>query len=171
MTPTDLPAIRDARAADVAFLVDCAAAMALETEHKRLDPVALARGVEGLVVQPSRGFYLVAESDGRPVGTLMVTYEWSDWRGGDFWWIQSVYVIPAARRGGVYRALHAHACKRARAASAVGLRLYVEQDNLRAQHTYAAMGMARTAYAIFEEEFDRIGEVASGSHTHAPDSR
>jgi ribosomal protein S18 acetylase RimI-like enzyme len=145
--------VRDAVSDDQAFLIDCALAMALETEHKRLDPARLQHGVGTLLAQPARGFYLIAEHAGTRAGTLMVTYEWSDWRGGDFCWIQSVYVLPEARRSGVYRALHASASARARKAGAVGLRLYVEQDNLRAQRSYAALGMRRTAYALFEQEF------------------
>ena len=145
--------IRDARPDDHGFLVECAAAMALETEHRRLDPARLARGVRTLLAEPARGFYLLAERAGQRVGTLLVTYEWSDWRGGDFCWIQSVYVLPEARRGGVYRALHAATQARARNAGAVGLRLYVEQDNTHAQRTYAALGMQRTTYAMFEQEF------------------
>ncbi len=145
--------IRDATPDDHVFLVGCAAAMALETEHKQLDAARLARGVQTLLAQPARGFYLIAERAGTRVGTLMVSYEWSDWRGGDFWWIQSVYVLPEARRGGVYRALHMATRTRAQSAGAVGLRLYVEQDNTRAQRSYAALGMRRTAYALFEQEF------------------
>ena len=145
--------IRDATPDDHVFLVGCAAAMALETEHKQLDAARLARGVQTLLAQPARGFYLIAERAGTRVGTLMVSYEWSDWRGGDFWWIQSVYVLPEARHGGVYRALHMATRTRAQSAGAVGLRLYVEQDNTRAQRSYAALGMRRTAYALFEQEF------------------
>lgn len=145
--------IRDATPDDHVFLVGCAAAMALETEHKQLDAARLARGVQTLLAQPARGFYLIAERAGTRVGTLMVSYEWSDWRGGDFWWIQSVYVLPEARRGGVYRALHMATRTRAQSAGAVGLRLYVEQDNTCAQRSYAALGMRRTAYALFEQEF------------------
>ncbi|MHB8387683.1 GNAT family N-acetyltransferase, partial [Metallibacterium sp.] len=118
-----------------------------------LDAACLARGVQTLLAQPARGFYLIAERAGARVGTLMVSYEWSDWRGGDFWWIQSVYVLPEARCGGVYRALHVATRTRAQSAGAVGLRLYVEQDNTRAQRSYAALGMRRTAYALFEQEF------------------
>ena len=153
MMPNAPTLIRDATPEDHGFLVACATAMALETEQRRLDPTRLAHGVRTLLAQPTHGFYLIAERAGARVGTLMVTHEWSDWRGGDFYWIQSVYVVPAARRGGVYRALHEAVRERARAAGAVGLRLYVEQDNTRAQRTYAALGMLRTAYAVFEQEF------------------
>ncbi|EIL91412.1 GNAT family N-acetyltransferase [Rhodanobacter sp. 115] len=132
--PTIRPATRD----DIAHLVAWNATMAWETEAKRLDPEVLARGVAGVFDEPRRGFYLVAERDGTAVGGLLVTYEWSDWRCGDFWWIQSVYVEPTARRGGVFRALHEAVVQRARDAGAVGVRLYVETENHRAQATYEA---------------------------------
>jgi GNAT superfamily N-acetyltransferase len=144
-------AIRPATRADIPQLVDWNAAMARETEAKALDRAVLARGVEGVFDSPRRGRYLVAESGGRAVGSLLVTYEWSDWRCGDFWWIQSVYVMPAARRGGVFRALYAAVRERARTAGAVGLRLYVETENHRAQHTYADLGMAPCHYLMYEE--------------------
>ncbi len=143
--------IRPAARGDVANLVAWNAAMALETEAKRLDPAVVERGVHGIFDESRRGFYLVAERDGVAVGCLMVTYEWSDWRSGDFWWIQSVYVTPEARRGGVFRALYEGARERAREAGAVGLRLYVETGNHRAQATYAGLGMEQTHYAMYEE--------------------
>ncbi len=145
--------IRDATSADLSFLVASARAMALETEAKLLAEVVVTAGVAGLLARAERGFYLVAERARRAVGTLMVTYEWSDWRNGDFWWIQSVYVTADARRSGVFRALYAETACRARAAGAVGLRLYVEQDNARAQATYAGLGMQRTHYALYEALF------------------
>ncbi len=142
--------IRTATPADVADLVRWNAAMAWETEQKRLDPQVLRRGVAGVLEQPRRGFYLVAERTGAPVGGLLVTFEWSDWRGGDFWWIQSVYVEPAARRGGVFRALYTAVAQRGADAGAVGLRLYVETENRRAQQTYELLGMARCHYVMYE---------------------
>ena len=142
--------IRAAAPGDLANLSAWNAAMAWETEQKRLDPDVLARGIAGIFEQPRRGFYLVAERDGVAVGSLMVTYEWSDWRCGDFWWIQSVYVAPAARRGGVFRALYEAVEARAREASAVGLRLYVETENAQAQATYAGLGMQRCHYWMYE---------------------
>jgi GNAT superfamily N-acetyltransferase len=143
--------IRDARRSDLAHLVEWNAAMAQETEGKRLDRAVLERGVTAVFDEPKRGFYLVAERDGVPVASLLVTYEWSDWRCGDFWWIQSVYVIAAARRGGVFRALYAEVSRRARAAGAVGLRLYVETENERAQRTYAGLGMTPCHYLMYEQ--------------------
>jgi GNAT superfamily N-acetyltransferase len=142
--------IRAAEPGDLASLVQWNAAMAWETEQKRLDPAILARGVAGVFEQPQRGFYLVAERDGTAVASLLVTREWSDWRNGDFWWIQSVYVIPAARRGGVFRALYAEVEWLAAAAGAVGLRLYVETENRHAQATYAGLGMQRCHYFMYE---------------------
>jgi GNAT superfamily N-acetyltransferase len=121
-------------------------AMAWETESKALDPATIGRGVRAVFDEPRRGFYLIAELDGAAVGCLLVTYEWSDWRCGDFWWVQSVYVAPEARRAGVFRGLYAHVKAMAGGAGAVGVRLYVETENERAQATYAGLGMERCHY-------------------------
>jgi GNAT superfamily N-acetyltransferase len=142
--------IRDATLDDLPELLAWNAAMAWETEHKQLDRTLLERGIRGVFEEPRRGFYLVAESDGNAVGSLLVTYEWSDWRAGDFWWIQSVYVTAPARRGGVFGAMYADVARRARDASAVGLRLYVETENQRAQATYEGLGMQRCHYWMYE---------------------
>src|SRR5512139_1278708 len=147
--------VRDARREDLPQLVQWNAAMAWETEHKQLDPALLTRGMAAVFDEPRRGFYLVAEHDGTPAGCLMVTYEWSDWRCGDFWWIQSVYVAESARRSGVFRTLYADVARRARAAGAVGLRLYVETENERAQATYAGLGMERCHYFMYEQALER----------------
>ncbi|MEX1828545.1 GNAT family N-acetyltransferase [Luteibacter sp. CQ10] len=125
-------------------------AMAWETERKALDPDTIGRGVRAVFAEPRRGFYLVAERDGVAVGCLLVTYEWSDWRCGDFWWIQSVYVTPEARRGGVFRSLYESVRSKAEAAGAVGVRLYVETENERAQATYDGLGMERCHYYMYE---------------------
>jgi GNAT superfamily N-acetyltransferase len=143
--------IRQAERSDAAAIAEWNAAMAWETEQKRLDPAVLARGVAAVFDEPRRGFYLVAERDGRAVACLLVTYEWSDWRNGDFWWMQSVYVVPEARRGGVFRLLYADVARRAKEVGAVGLRLYVETENHRAQSTYSELGMERCHYFMYEQ--------------------
>lgn len=149
--------IRAAKESDIAFLVECNAAMALETEHKVLDREVLTRGTRGVFAEPRRGFYCIAERDGKAVGSLLVTYEWSDWRNGDWWWIQSVYVVAGARRSGVFSALYAEIERRARAAQGVvGLRLYVEEANETAQATYASLGMKDAGYRLLEAEFARV---------------
>ncbi|HEY2622464.1 GNAT family N-acetyltransferase [Dyella sp. Tek66A03] len=145
--------IRPAERSDLPLLVQWNAAMAWETEQKALDLAVLERGVKAVFDEPRRGFYLVADHDGVPAGCLLVTYEWSDWRAGDFWWIQSVYVVAEARRAGVFRSLYAHVEQRARDVGAVGLRLYVETENERAQRTYAGLGMDRCHYFMYETEF------------------
>lgn len=148
--------VREATPADRDFLVDCASAMALETEHKELDLPTLRAGVAALLDDATRGRVLVAEVGGAPAATLMLTYEWSDWRNGFFWWIQSVYVVPAQRRRGLYRLLHEHVRElAARTDGVYGLRLYVERDNANAQQTYRRMGMEETAYRIYEEPVRR----------------
>ncbi len=146
--------IRRATPADAAFIVQSNAAMALESEGRALDEELLLPGVTAALSDESLGFYLIAEIDGSPAGQLMVTCEWSDWRNGMFWWIQSVYVRPEYRRRGVYRALHRHVEEAARAEGGVcGLRLYVEQDNAVAQRVYREMGMEQTRYYMYETEF------------------
>ena len=148
--------VREATPADRDFLVDCASAMALETEHKELDLPTLRAGVAALLDDATRGRVFVAEVSGAPAATLMLTYEWSDWRNGFFWWIQSVYVVPAQRRRGLYRLLHEHVRElAARTDGVYGLRLYVERDNADAQQTYRRMGMEETAYRIYEEPVRR----------------
>ena len=148
----DSTSIRSARRDDVALLADYNAAMAWETERKRLDAATLARGIGAVFDDPRRGFYLVAEQDGAPVGALLVTYEWSDWRNGDWWWIQSVYVAEHARRSGVFRALYREVERRSLAAAGVvGLRLYVEWENTRAQATYGSLGMLQAHYHMFQK--------------------
>lgn len=143
--------IRTAGDADVARLRDWAVALARETEDKALDPATVEAGVRAVLAEPRRGAYLVAERKGEPVGTLMLTYEWSDWRNGDWWWIQSVYVDPAHRRQGCYAALYRHVHERAaREPGVCGLRLYVERDNAVAQRTYEHLGMVDAGYRMYE---------------------
>jgi ribosomal protein S18 acetylase RimI-like enzyme len=145
------PVVRAARPEDTPRLRDWAVAMALETEHKALDPATVERGILAVFAQPRRGAYFMAERNGEAAGTLMLTYEWSDWRNGDWWWIQSVYVAPQHRRKGVYAALYAHVLAGAKADPAVcGLRLYVERDNTNAQRTYESLGMVDAGYRMYE---------------------
>ncbi len=146
--------VRSAGSGDASLLIEFNLAMAMESEDKGLDRATLAAGVEHLIEHPLDGFYLVAELAGVPAGSLMVTYEWSDWRAGRFWWIQSVYVKPEYRRKGVYSALHRSVRERALSApDTCGIRLYVERENAGAQATYASLGMSETAYRLYEEEF------------------
>ncbi len=146
--------VRPASIGDVAHLVHFNSAMATESEDKGLDPVVLEDGIRYLLAHPKQGFYLIAETDGVVVGALLGTFEWSDWRNGRFWWIQSVYVDRSHRRRGVYSALHSEVRNAALAdAEGCGIRLYVEQDNSGAQETYRQLGMSETRYRIYEEEF------------------
>ena len=145
---------RNAESRDLDLIAVGNAAMALETEHKLLDPATVRAGVQAAFDDPARGRYFVAEIDGQVVGQIMITYEWSDWRNGVFWWIQSVYVAPAARRKGVFRALYGHVERLAKATPAVcGLRLYVEHDNMRAQRTYLGCGMVDAGYRVMETDY------------------
>lgn len=143
--------VRAATPDDAATIAAFNLAMARETEDKGLDEAALLRGVGRALGDPVRGRYRVAELDGLVVGCLLVTREWSDWRDAWFWWIQSVYVAAAARRRGVYSALHEDVLAQARAAGDVcGVRLYVETENRAAQATYERLGMRRAHYHMYE---------------------
>ncbi len=146
--------VRQAYPRDVPVLVEFNRAMALETEGRDLDPERLHLGVSAVLADPARGTYFLALRDEEPVGALLITLEWSDWRNGVFWWIQSVYVVPSARRTGVFRRLYEHVLERARAARDVcGVRLYVDHENRAAQGVYAALGMRAARYRMFELDF------------------
>ena len=150
--------IRAANLDDVESIIAFSAAMALETENRHLDVARLREGTLSLLNTPSYGFFMVAEvrETERPrlVGQLMITYEWSDWRNGVFWWIQSVYVDPAWRRRGVFRRIHDAVVLQAKADPKVcGIRLYVEQENHAAAAVYQRVGLARSAYQVYEEDF------------------
>jgi len=145
--------IRRATPSDLDTLAAFNAAMAQETEDKTLDEATLRSGIRALLGDEQKGRYWVAERESRVAGALMCTTEWSDWRNGAFWWIQSVYVRPAMRRQGVFTALYEYVRTAAQEApDACGLRLYVERENATAQSTYEALGMARTAYQMYETE-------------------
>lgn len=148
--------VRAARQEDVSLMVRWQMAMALETEDKPLDEAVLARGIQRAFDDPGKGRYFIAEIDGRPAGTLMLTWEWSDWRDGWWWWIQSVFVDEAFRRRGVYRALYAHVLALAQADPEVrGIRLYVEQENVNARRTYEYLGMQHPGYVMYEAAIAR----------------
>jgi GNAT superfamily N-acetyltransferase len=147
-------AVRPATLADLDALVRFNAAIAKETEGRNLNRARLRKGTRAVLESSERGYYLVAETESAVVGQLFVTYEWSDWRNGVFWWIQSVYVEPSVRGRGVYRALHKRVLRDARARGDVcGLRLYVEKENEAAQEAYTRLGMTSTPYRVYEQDF------------------
>lgn len=155
-SPPSSIVIRDACPEDLETIVQFNARLAEETEGKQLDAGTLALGVRAALLTPDRLRYWVAERDGRQIGQAAVTQEWSDWRNGWIWWFQSVYVPPEARSAGVFRALHAHIRELARSdQDVVGLRLYVEVENQKAQRTYQALGLKPAGYQVFEELWTR----------------
>ncbi len=151
MPHTIRPAVHD----DFAILADFNIRMALETENHQLDRAVVENGVQAALEDDRHGQYLVAEQDGMVVGCLLITYEWSDWRNGNIWWVQSVYVAPEHRRQGVFRALCEHAETEAKNnPQSVGLRLYVEKDNQTAQAVYEKLGWTRPGYLVMERMFE-----------------
>ncbi len=147
------PTIRVATARDAASLVAFNQAMARETEGKELDPAKISAGVAAVFADDKKGFYVVAESETGIVGGLMVTYEWSDWRNGWFWWIQSVYILPEGRGQKLFSRMYTFVKEKAAAQGDVcGFRLYVEHDNVHAQKVYEALGMSTSHYLMYEAE-------------------
>ena len=147
--------IQPATLDDADAIADFNIRMALETENLILDPALVGPGVKRLLNSPAMGHYSVAWDGKERAGSAMITHEWSDWRNGQIWWIQSVYVPPEHRRKGVFRAIYKHLEEHARQDPDIcGLRLYVERDNNNAQETYLAMGMSETHYRLYEQMFD-----------------
>lgn len=154
--PPHTPAlqIRTARSDDLDTIVEFNQRLAMESENRVLDPQRLVPGVRRVLTDVTLGVYYVASLEDRIVGQLMLTREWSDWRCGNFWWIQSVYVHQEHRRGGVFSDLYAYVLEQARNREDVcGLRLYVESDNARARATYERQGMQMTGYRVMEIDF------------------
>ncbi|MDO9101826.1 MAG: GNAT family N-acetyltransferase [Candidatus Nitrotoga sp.] len=144
--------IRLAEMRDALAITEFNRAMALETEQKELIPEVISKGVDKLLNNPDLGFYVVAERDNEVIGSLMVTPEWSDWRNGLFWWIQSVYIKPNERRKGIYTKLYNFIRESANNNPSIcGFRLYVEKTNIFAKNTYEALNMIETDYRIYEE--------------------
>lgn len=142
--------VRTATLEDHAFIVANNQAMAMETENRRLEDSVVEAGVRNLLMDKTKGFYLVAEWEGQLVGNLMVTSEWSDWRNGDMWWFQSVYLRPEGRGKGVFSAMFRTVESMARAQGVKELRLYVERDNHSAQQVYSKLGMVHSHYDMWE---------------------
>lgn len=142
--------IRKANPHDATAIIAFQQAMARETEGLELKSELITNGVMAVFRDENKGFYYVAEENGTVVASLMITFEWSDWRNANIWWFQSVYVIPEYRRRGIFRMMYDHVRKEGMAQGIAGLRLYVESENTRAQKTYEAMGMDGSHYKTFE---------------------
>jgi GNAT superfamily N-acetyltransferase len=142
--------IRKATHEDALIIIDFQQKMAWETEHMTLVAEIIDKGVKAVFNDNSRGQYWVAEEKGIVVASLLITYEWSDWRNCNVWWFQSVYVLPEFRRTGIFRSMYLHIKNEAVKESVAGLRLYVETNNAVAQHTYEALGMKSIHYKMFE---------------------
>jgi len=142
---------RNATREDIPAIVQFQLAMAKETENLELNPQVCAEGVLAVFQRPELGIYYVSDIEGVVAGSLLTTYEWSDWRNGEVWWLQSVYVRPEFRRQGVYRGLYAHIRSIALAREEVrAIRLYVDRRNVVARSVYESLGMNGNHYQVFE---------------------
>jgi GNAT superfamily N-acetyltransferase len=142
--------IRRAIIEDASVIIDFQQKMAWETENMTLEPEVIKNGVNGVFTNPARGQYWVSEENGRIVASLLITYEWSDWRNSDVWWFQSVYVLPEWRRKGIFRSMYKTIKDEADLNGIPGMRLYVETNNSAAQATYEALGMKSEHYRMYE---------------------
>lgn len=142
--------IRKAKPEDAAVIIDFQQKMAWETEKLILVHEKITGGVTAVLHNPTRGQYWVAEENGMVISSLLITYEWSDWRNSEVWWFQSVYVIPGMRRKGIFRSMYEHIKYEAEKQGIAGLRLYVETNNSGAQKTYESLGMQSEHYRMYE---------------------
>ena len=142
--------IRKANNRDAEAIIDFQKKMAWETEKLKLVPDTVEKGVNAVFANKALGQYWIAEEDGNTIASLLITYEWSDWRNSNVWWFQSVYVVPDYRRKGIFRSMYNHIKDEADKQNIAGLRLYVETKNTRAQRTYEALGMQNEHYTMFE---------------------
>jgi len=142
--------IRKAIPVDTLPIIDFQLKMAWETEIKKLDNKTVTNGVNAVFADELLGQYYVAEADGNIVASLLITYEWSDWRNCNVWWFQSVYVLPEFRRQGIFRLMYTYIKQLAEEQDIAGLRLYVETGNKRARKTYEALGMNSEHYSFYE---------------------
>jgi GNAT superfamily N-acetyltransferase len=151
LTNMAIVSIRKATARDIEIIAGFQKRLALETENYNLDLTIVKKGMQAMLDDPSKGIYFVAEVEGEIAGCHSITYEWSDWRNGMVWWLQSVYVVEQHRKNGVFKAMFDN-LKNLIAADPglAGLRLYVDKSNGRAMKVYAAMGMNGEHYSVFE---------------------
>ncbi len=164
--------IRQAEPTDAAVIADFNLRLADETEQLSLDPQLVRDGVDALLKDPSKGIYFVAESEGAVIGQLMITYEWSDWRNGNLWWLQSVYVKQEFRGRGVFRALFRYLQELARKEKSVcGLRLYMHADNAVARKSYERLGMKQTRYEVFEMDLEKNPKPETRNQTEGRGSK
>jgi len=142
--------IRKATSEDATEIIEFQQKMAWETEQITLAPLIITKGVNAVFTNPACGQYWVAEENGRVVASLLITYEWSDWRNANVWWFQSVYVLPSHRRKGIFKSMYMHLKIESEKLGAPGLRLYVEKNNTAAQKTYESLGMKSEHYTMYE---------------------
>jgi GNAT superfamily N-acetyltransferase len=142
--------IRKATQEDAEVIIDFQQKMAWETEQMTLVPEIISKGVTAVFNNTTRGQYWVAEDGGKVIASLLLTYEWSDWRNSEVWWFQSVYVLPEWRRKGIFRSMYLHIKNEAEIKGVAGLRLYVETNNSGAQRTYESLGMQSEHYKMYE---------------------
>ena len=144
--------VRPAESRDIPFIAQSQLDMALETEGRRLNAETVTLGVTAVLDDPAKGQYLVSEFEGQLIGSLLITYEWSDWRNGRFYWIQSAFVVREHRQQGAFKAMYRYVEELGRT-QGCGVRLYVHNQNEAGKRTYERLGMRLTEYMVYEKDF------------------
>ena len=154
--PSDSYAIRPATVEDSDLLVSFTLSEALDSERRALIRAEVQRGVAGAFATPPKARYWVVESGGRVVASASVVTEWSNFRGGDYWWIQSLYILPEHRGRGLVDVILRHLVGEAKAGGAIDLRLYGYNTNARALRAYERFGFKQAPYLILTKSL--VGE-------------
>jgi GNAT superfamily N-acetyltransferase len=143
--------IRIATKNDAPTIIEFNKRLAFETERLILDDIKITTGVTTIINDSSKGVYYVYEFEGKVIAQLLITFEYSDWRNANIWWIQSVYVDSNFRRQGYFQLLYQHVKNIVDSNPQIaGLRLYVEKANTTAQKTYTRLGMNESYYNLYE---------------------
>lgn len=143
--------VREAFRSDIPTIIDFQLKMALETENLILDKDTITNGVKAVFEDPNKGKYFIVEEAEETISSMLITYEWSDWRNATVVWLQSVYVLTEYRRKGVFKVMYDHIKNIVKEEGEYkGIRLYVDQSNVNAQKTYKAMGMTAEHYSMYE---------------------
>ena len=133
------------------ILIDFQQRLAFESEGVTLEATTLRKGMEAMFADPGKGFYYIASDGDEIVGCHSITYEWSDWRNGMAWWLQSVYVRESHRKKGVFKVMYDNVISMIKKdPNLIALRLYVDKSNESAMKVYASMGMDGSHYTVYE---------------------
>ena len=104
------------------------------------DAAGVARGIELALAPHSPAWLLLAFRGEEPVGIFLANLIVSVEKSGHALWVEELYVVPSARRGGVARAILAHVVAKGRELGVRGIDLEVVPTQAAAFALYRALG-------------------------------